>query len=95
MPWDQVMSKYKAGTLKSGGDGKTVTNPQQAKAILMSEKREAEKGKKEYQAHSKGGEVCASTAKPFKQNVLEAEINPTGSVGLEKGGYVKPKWRRW
>jgi hypothetical protein len=45
MPSSQVMSKYKAGTLKSGGSGKPVKNRAQAIAIMMSEKRnEAEHG---------------------------------------------------
>jgi hypothetical protein len=51
MPYDKVMSKYKAGTLKSGSkEGPPVKSRQQAVAIMMSEKREAEKGKKEYQS---------------------------------------------
>lgn len=99
MPWDKVMPKFKAGTLKSGSSsGPTVTNPKQAVAIMMSERKEAGEGKKEYQAHNKGGEVCASNAKPFKQNLVETAANPTGKMGLEKGGEVgwkKPAWRRW
>ena len=53
MPFDQVMHKWKAGTLKSGGSGKPVTSQKQAVAIMFSEKAAAAKGKKEYQ--SKGG----------------------------------------
>ena len=41
MPYDAVMKKYKAGALKSGGSGKTVTNPKQAVAIMLSEKKKA------------------------------------------------------
>lgn len=41
MPWDQVMGKFKSGTLKSGGSGKPVGNPKQAIAIMLSEKRKA------------------------------------------------------
>jgi Family of unknown function (DUF6496) len=50
MPYDQVMHKYKEGTLKSGGSGKTVGNRKQAIAIMLSEKRAARRGKKEYQS---------------------------------------------
>lgn len=49
MPYDQVMSKWKAGTLKSGGDGAPVKSQKQAVAIMLSEKKKAEEGKKEYQ----------------------------------------------
>jgi Family of unknown function (DUF6496) len=41
MPWDQVMGKWKAGTLKSGGSGKTVKSQTQAVAIMLSEKRKS------------------------------------------------------
>ena len=41
MPFDEVMSKWKSGTLKSGGSGKTVTNRKQAIAIMLSEKRKS------------------------------------------------------
>lgn len=44
------MGKWKAGTLKSGGSGKAVKNQKQAVAIMLSEKRAAAKGKKEYKA---------------------------------------------
>lgn len=51
MPWDQVMSKWKAGTLKSGGSGKPVTSQAQAVAIMESEKKKADAGDAEYQSH--------------------------------------------
>ena len=42
MPWDAVMSKWKRGTLHSGGaSGPTVRSREQAIAIMMSEKRKA------------------------------------------------------
>lgn len=41
MPWDQVMHKWKHGTLKSGGSGKRVKSRKQAIAIMLSEKRKA------------------------------------------------------
>ena len=50
MPWNEVMSKWKAGKLKSGGSGKAVKGQKQAVAIMLSEKRAAKAGKKEYQA---------------------------------------------
>ena len=49
MPWDEVMHKYKKGKLHSGSKkGPKVTSREQALAIMLSEKREAEGGKKEY-----------------------------------------------
>ena len=51
MPWDEVFSKFKKGTLHSGSKGgPMVKNRKQAIAIAMSEKRAAEGGKKEYQS---------------------------------------------
>ena len=50
MPFDQVMPKFKKGQLKSGGSGKTVTDPKQAVAIMYSEKKKAAAGKTEYQS---------------------------------------------
>ena len=60
MPWDQVLTKFKAGTLNSGGSGKRVKNRKQAIAIMpiaimLSEKRAAKAGKTEYAASSKYG----------------------------------------
>jgi hypothetical protein len=40
----KVMKEYKAGTLKSGGSGKKVTNPKQAMAIALSEARNMNQG---------------------------------------------------
>lgn len=54
MPWDEVMHKWKAGTLHSGSkSGPPVTSQKQAEAIMLSEKRAAEGGKKEYRARKK------------------------------------------
>ena len=50
MPYDQVMSKWKAGALKSGGTGKPVRSQKQAIAIMLSEKRKADSGDTEYQS---------------------------------------------
>ena len=50
MPWDKVMNKWKKGDLHSGSKkGKKVTNQKQAVAIMLSEKKAASSGKKEYQ----------------------------------------------
>ena len=53
MPWTEVMSKWGAGKLKSGGSGKPVKSQKQAVAIMLSEKRAAQGGKTEYQAKRK------------------------------------------
>ncbi len=53
MPWDTVMHRWKAGTLKSGGSGKPVKNRKQAIAIMLSEKRKAAQGNTEYQSKQK------------------------------------------
>lgn len=43
MPWTKVMGEYKKGTLHSGSKkGPVVTNPKQAVAIMLSEKRESQ-----------------------------------------------------
>jgi len=63
MPWDKVMSKWKAGRLRSGGPGgPVVKNRDQAIAILMSEKSKAQAGNQEYQ--SKG---AAKLAAPMRR----------------------------
>jgi len=52
MPYTEVMPKFGKGELHSGSkSGPKVTNPKQAVAIMYSEKRAGEGGKKEYQAH--------------------------------------------
>lgn len=52
MPYNEVMPKFGRGELHSGSkSGKKVTNPKQAVAIMMSERREAAGGKKEYAPH--------------------------------------------
>jgi len=51
MPWNEVMDKWKSGELHSGSkSGPKVKSQKQAVAILLSEKRAAGEGKKEYQA---------------------------------------------
>ena len=52
MPWQEVMGKYKAGTLKSGGSGKKVKSRKQAIAIMLSEKSSS---KPEYHSIASGG----------------------------------------
>jgi hypothetical protein len=51
VPYNEVMPKFSKGELHSGSkSGPKVTNPKQAVAIMYSEKGEAKKGNKEYQA---------------------------------------------
>lgn len=51
MPWDEVMHKFKHGSLHSGSkSGKKVTSRPQAIAIMLSERRAAEGGKEEYKS---------------------------------------------
>ena len=55
MPYDRVMHKFKEGALHSGGpSGPKVKNRKQAIAIMLSEKRAAKGGKKEYQSKKTG-----------------------------------------
>lgn len=55
MPWDEVMHKFKSGDLHSGSKhGPKVKSRKQAVAIMLSEKRDAEKGKKEYKSKHEG-----------------------------------------
>jgi hypothetical protein len=50
MPYTNVMHEFKQGGLHSGSkEGPKVTNRKQAVAIMLSEKRAAKGGKKEYQ----------------------------------------------
>jgi hypothetical protein len=50
MPWTEVVSKWKHGALHSGSpSGPIVTDRAKAVAIMLSEKRQAEGGKREYQ----------------------------------------------
>ena len=50
MPFDRVMPKFAAGRLHSGSKhGPIVKSKAQAIAIMLSEKRAAKGGKKEYQ----------------------------------------------
>ena len=49
MPWNEVMKKFGEGKLHSGTKkGPEVKSPAQAEAIMYSEKKEAQAGKKEY-----------------------------------------------
>ena len=56
MPFDEVLSKFKRGTLRSGSKhGDKVTSRKQAIAIMLSEKRAAKGGKREYAAKALDG----------------------------------------
>jgi hypothetical protein len=49
MPASEIMSKFKKGMLHSGSSkGPKVANKKQAVAIMLSEKKQADAGKKEY-----------------------------------------------
>lgn len=51
MPFDEVMHKFKHGMLHSGSkSGPKVKNRKQAIAIMLSEKKKAGEGKKEYKS---------------------------------------------
>ena len=51
MPWNEVMHKWGKGELHSGSkSGPKVSSQKQAVAIMLSEKRAAKRGKKEYGA---------------------------------------------
>jgi hypothetical protein len=64
MPFDQVMSKFKKGSLHSGSKkGPEVKDRKQALAIMMSEKKEAEGGKGEYKSKKKKGVEPSSNFK--------------------------------
>jgi len=65
MPFDQVMSKFKKGTLHSGSKkGPKVGSRDQALAIMMSEKEKAGEGKKEYSG-KKENPFAKKGAPPF------------------------------
>lgn len=54
MPYNEVMPKFGSGQLHSGSKtGPKVSNPKQAVAIMLSEKRAAGAGKAEYKAKKK------------------------------------------
>ena len=63
MPYTEVMHKWKTGKLKSGGSGKTVKSQKQAVSIMLSEKRAAAHGKKEYQAPKLSGRAVGRIRK--------------------------------
>ena len=100
MPYSEVMHKWKEGQLHSGSKkGPIVKGQKQAVAIMLSEKKEAAKGKEEYmpkkQALNKGGKVeKPSNRAMMTQNLAETAANPTGPSGLKKGGSVSAGGRR-
>jgi len=56
MPYDEVMGKWKSGNLHSGSkSGPPVKSQKQAVAIMLSEKRAAKGGKKEYASKALDG----------------------------------------
>lgn len=64
MPFNEVMHKFKHGQLHSGSKkGPKVKDRKQAIAIMMSEKKKAGEGKKEYK-----GKVNTGPSKKFMSN---------------------------
>ena len=56
MPWSNVMPQFQSGTLHSGSkSGPAVKSKAQALAIMLSEKKKAAQGDKEYEAPSMRG----------------------------------------
>jgi hypothetical protein len=79
MPYDEVMPKFKQGKLHSGSKkGPTVTNRKQAIAIMLSEKREANKGKKEYKPkkYQDGGPVSSMDTDIPLPSLQKGETGP-------------------
>jgi len=56
-PYSQVLPKFKSGKLRAGDrvSGKIVTNPKQAMAIMIAEKKKAAGGDPEYQSSGSTG----------------------------------------
>lgn len=68
MPYDEVMHKFKHGQLRSGSSkGPKVKNRKQALAIMLSEKRKAGAGKKEYQPAKKAKGLNTSPSPNFRK----------------------------
>jgi hypothetical protein len=68
VPYGKVMSKFKAGELHSGSkSGPKVKSREQAIAIMLSEKRAAEGGKKEYQNKRKAESMLGKGARMASQ----------------------------
>ena len=64
MPYGKVFQKFKSGKLHSGSKkGPVDTNPKQATAIFLSEKRAAEGGKAEYQPKGKPKKLTGQAKK--------------------------------
>jgi hypothetical protein len=69
MPWDEVPKKWKSGKLHSGSDkGPVVKDKNQMVAIMLSEKRKAQAGKKEYQSKSNKAVDGLKKAKPKEKD---------------------------
>lgn len=54
MPWTKVMHEFKEGSLHSGKGGPVVTKPEQAVAIMLSEKRKAKAQSETLKSKHKG-----------------------------------------
>lgn len=108
MPFDQVMGKFKRGQLHSGSkSGPKVKSRQQAIAIMMSEKRKAQGGKKEYQSRhmANGGLVepvepqeykhggMASMAKYHKMSQKDYDMKKHKMMKMKHGGMARKSKR--
>ena len=66
MPWNEVPGKWKAGKLHSGSKhGPIIKNQKQMVAVMLSEKRAAQGGKKEYASKALAG---LKAAKPKEKS---------------------------
>lgn len=86
MPASEVMSKYGRGTLHSGGpNGPRVTNPKQAVAIMLSEKRQEQKHGGHYPEKARGGVVrgydVGGGVDPVQAVISALQSGATGVAG--------------
>lgn len=79
MPFNEVMKKYKDNELHSGSStGPKVKNPKQAVAIMMSEKKKAMGGDKEYMSSGMKKKKKGISMAPSKKFMLNKKLmNPS------------------
>ena len=101
MPYSEVMPKFKRGELHSGSkSGPKVTKRSQAIAIMLSEKRAAQEGKKEYQPkkYQKGGTVdpdarAAPYSKEWTEPIFPYDSTQSPAVRQLSPSYGKERER--
>lgn len=82
MPWDEVMHKWGAGKLHSGSKkGPVVKSQKQAVAIMLSEKRAAKGGKKEYKSLGKGSGAVGPAGAVGWVSTVKKPRNKKGILG--------------